>query len=142
MFEQLNTAARQKDTAAVPLVSLSDLYREGQTFTEVCVKLGIPKHEYYRACKLSKLFKNEHEYGLMKSEAWWSTLGRAGAAGARKIQPAAWIFTMKNRFNWSDKRELTTKPGDTADIENNTIKPDMTPDEAAKKYNDEVLNKV
>ena len=120
---------------------LADLYREGQSQTEVLVKLGISRNAYYNACAKSPKFKEAHDEGLLKSEAWWATLGRAGAAGKTKVQPATYIFTMKNRFGWSDKKELTAKVTNIDAMENTTINPEMTPEDAAKIYNAEILNK-
>lgn len=130
----------QPREGGAPLEGLSDLYREGQTTTEVVVKLGISKESYYKCCTISKRFKLAHEEGLRRAEAWWSTLGRAGAAGKTKIQPATYIFTMKNRFNWSDKRESTHKISVDA-IEDAVITPETTPEDAARIYNSEILKK-
>lgn len=137
MFAELNI---HKSHNAEPYLGLSDLFREGQTHIEVLVKLGICKDSYYKACTISRKFKEAHNEGLRKSEAWWTTLGRAGAAGAKKIQPATWIFTMKNRFGYSDKRELTTKGG-PENLESSIITPEMTPEDAAKLYIAEILKK-
>lgn len=138
--ELFNAIGFQPDTGA-RIEGLSDLYREGQTLTEVVVKLKISKESYYKCCAISKRFKDAHNEGLRRAEAWWATLGRAGAAGMKKIQPATYIFTMKNRFGWSDKRETTSKITMIDAMESSTITPEMTPEEAAKIYNTEILNK-
>lgn len=137
MFAEMN---RKKGPNVEPFLGLPDLFREGQSHIEVLAKLGICKDSYYKACTISRKFKEAHDEGLRRSEAWWMTLGRAGAAGQTKIQPATWIFTMKNRFGYSDKRELTAKVS-TDSLENNTITPEMTPEDAAKLYNAEILRK-
>lgn len=49
--------------------------------------------------------------GRSLSEAWWSKLGREGSNCKSQINPATWIFNMKNRFNWTDKKELTGAGG-------------------------------
>lgn len=134
--------AKAGEAAPPRLENLSDLFREGQTLVEVTTKLGISKSSYYKACALSKRFNDAHKLGMEKAEAWWMTLGRAGAAGKAKIQPATWIFTTKNRFGYSDKQDLVARVSNVENIENNTIKPEMTPDEAAKIYNTEILHKV
>lgn len=137
MFVDMN---RQKKNGVGPFTGLSDLFREGQTLVEVLTRLGICRESYYKACKVSKKFKEAHNHGIQRAEAWWWTLGRAGAAGKTKIQPATWIFSMKNRFNCSDKRELITKTGGDS-LEDTAITPEMTPDDAAKLYNAEILKK-
>lgn len=138
LFADLNKAKAAKTPA---FLGLSDLYREGQRTVEVLVKIGICRSSYHKACAVSKKFKMAHEEGLRRSEAWWLTLGRAGAAKMKDIQPATWIFTMKNLFGYSDKRELTTKTG-ADDLDNATITPEMTPEDAAKLYQAEILRKV
>lgn len=138
MYVDMNT---KKPNNVEPFLGLTDLYREGQSRVEVRAKLGVSATSYNKACTISRKFKEAHTAGLQRSEAWWMTLGRAGAAGKTKIQPATWIFNMKNRFNYSDKRELTTKAGGD-NIEETTIKPEMTAEDAAKLYQAEILKKV
>jgi hypothetical protein len=87
-------------------IGLADRFKEGQSLAEVCMDLGICKESYYKAMELSKKFHDEAKLGLMYSEAWWTKLGRAGAAGKHAIQPATWIFNMKNRFKWTEKAEI------------------------------------
>ena len=123
------------------ITGLADLFREGQSLAEVRAKLNISVHVYNKACAVSAKFKAAHDAGLQKAEAWWMTLGRAGAAGKTKIQPATWIFNMKNRFGYSDKKELTATVTSIDAMENTTINPEMTPEDAAKLYNAEILKK-
>lgn len=138
--DMFNAEGFQPDNGA-RIKGLADLYREGQSQTEVLAKLNITRPAYYKACEISAKFKEAHDAGLQKSEAWWMTLGRAGAAGKTKIQPATWIFTMKNRFGYSDKKELTATVMSVDAMENTTINPEMTPADAAKLYNAEILKK-
>lgn len=45
--------------------------------------------------------------GASKSMLFWEKLGTGGAAGRLKgFNAAAWIFSMKNRFKWSDSLTL------------------------------------
>lgn len=125
----------------IPITCLAEMYRDGQSQAEVLAKLGISYHMYNKACCLSPKFNLEHEHGLLLSEAWWCGLGRLGAAGKIRIQANAWAFNMKNRFAWSDKRDLTAKP-DGGDFSETNITPEMTPEEAAKIYHAEILKKV
>jgi len=83
--------------------------REGASLCEVAADLGISEqtiHVWKRDGK-HKAFAAALEAGTSLAQAWWERLGRAGAAGKVDIQPAVWIFTMKNRFDWTDKKELT-----------------------------------
>lgn len=87
--------------------TLPDMFMQGESITEVCVKLGISRDTFYRWMKLYPDFSDAVKIGLEKSEAWWEKLGRAGAAGVTDINPPVWIFNMKNRFKWSDRSDVS-----------------------------------
>ena len=91
------------DKAADQLV---DWFAEGQSIAEIACNLGISKESYYKCKKISEKFSDAEKVGLAASEAWWAKIGRAGAVGKVAINPPTWIFNMKNRFDWSDKREI------------------------------------
>lgn len=47
-----------------------------------------------------------------KSRLFWERIGMAGATGKMEgFNAASWIFNMKNRAGWVDKREITGKDG-------------------------------
>jgi len=81
------------------------MFINGESVAEVCVQLGICKDTFYNWRKEHKEFSDSYKRGLTYSEAWWTVLGRLGAAGKEDINAATWIFNMKNRFNWLDKVE-------------------------------------
>ena len=87
--------------------ALAERFRDGQSVAEVCAEIGIWKESFYKAEKLSVDFANAYKKGKQLSEAWWNDLGRQGASGQHAIQPATWMFNMKNRFGWKDKQELS-----------------------------------
>ena len=62
-------------------------------------------------------FADVIDHGRQLAEAWWTNLGKEVAAGRAKTTPAVWIFTMKNRFNWVDKKELSGSDGGAIKIE-------------------------
>lgn len=85
------------------------LMRAGASLCEVAADLGISEetiHVWKRDGK-HKAFSEALASGVSLAQAWWERLGRAGAAGKVNVQPAVWIFTMKNRFEWTDKKEVT-----------------------------------
>lgn len=96
-----------KEWADEKAKTLPDMYANGESLAEVCVELGICKESYYKACDISEEFSYADKKGKEFSEAWWTKLGRAGAAGKVQIQPATWVFNMKNRFKWTDRVEQT-----------------------------------
>jgi len=90
---------------------LPDMFKNGESVAEVCAKLGIWKQAFYEWVEKHEEFSNAYKKGMELSEAWWTKLGRVGSAGKANIQPATWIFNMKNRFKWTDRNE-TTVDGD------------------------------
>lgn len=84
---------------------LPAMFERGESVSEVCVALSLSKETFYRWVEEHPEFSNAYKAGLARSEAWWSRLGRAGAAGFVDIQPATWVFNMKNRFSWTDRIE-------------------------------------
>lgn len=88
-------------------------FKNGEDIAEVCVSLGCSLETFYKMKEISPEFSKAVKEGLTLSEAWWLKLGRAGAAGQVKIQPVVWIFTMKNKFNWVDRQEVTGRDGES-----------------------------
>lgn len=86
--------------------NLPAMFVNGESVAEVCVKLGIAKSTFYLSIDRHELFAEAYAMGKMYSEAWWQKLGRAGAAGKVKIQPAVFIANMNNRFNWGENMRL------------------------------------
>jgi hypothetical protein len=113
---------------------LAERFKLGESLAEVCLELGICKESYYKAMELSKKFHDQAKLGLLYSEAWWTKLGRAGAAGKADIQPATWIFNMKNRFKWTEKSEISGPDGGPVQTEdvNDLSKEDLETE--LKKY--------
>jgi transposase len=83
-----------------------DMFREGQSVVEVCAALGISRVTFYQWLKDHHTFSAAYDRGLELSQAWWEKLGREGAAGKADINPATWIFNMKNRFRWTDRQDV------------------------------------
>jgi len=51
-------------------------------------------------------FLQSKRLGEKLCQKWWETLGRGLAAGKTQGNAAVFIFNMKNRFGWTDKRDL------------------------------------
>ena len=90
---------------------LPEMFKNGESVVEVCAALGIWKDTFYNWVKEHPDFSDSYKKGLELSEAWWLKLGRAGSAGKTRIQPATWIFNMKNRFKWTDRQETNISGG-------------------------------
>ncbi len=92
--------------------TLPSLFENGESIVEVAKKLGIGRQTYYDWLEKYPEFKAANEEGLSLAEAWWSTLGRAGAMGKVGINAPVWIFNMKNRYKWTDRQEQTHQDPD------------------------------
>lgn len=115
-----------------------EMFKNGSSVTEVSQLLGINRKTFYEWAKTYPDFAEAFEEGKINSEAWWMKLGREAATGKRPINPAIWIFNMKNRFKWRDKVDHEVSGKDGKPIE--TINTNMSAEEAAKLYAQEVLN--
>lgn len=92
---------------------IPEMFKNGESIEEVCRdKLLISKQTCYDWMKKYPEFSDAIKEGVGISEAWWHTLGRAGAAGKASINPAVWIFNMKNRFGWRDQVDNTVSFSD------------------------------
>ena len=96
--------------------TLPEMFKEGQGVAEVCAELKIGKNSFYKAIEISSEFSNAYKRGCELSEAWWTSLGRDGASMEKPIQPATWIFNMKNRFDWREKADNTIANPDGSNI--------------------------
>lgn len=84
---------------------LPKMFANGESVAEVCINLGVSRRAFYDWVEKHPDFAKAYDDGKLYAEAWWSKLGRAGAAGKVDIQPTVWIFNMKNKFGWTDKTE-------------------------------------
>jgi hypothetical protein len=73
--------------------------------------LGICRNTFYSYVDQHPEFSEAYSRGLDLSQAWWEKLGRRGAAGEVPINPATWIFNMKNRFKWTDRQDTNISGG-------------------------------
>lgn len=62
-------------------------------------------------------FSEAKKEGFDKSRLFWERLGTAGAMGKIKnFNVTAWIFSMKNRFKWTDRLESNVNHGGQIEI--------------------------
>ena len=90
------------------------IYRDGGNDVEVKAMLrevrgSMSNDLWYRWLKDEPEFAEIIELGHELAQAWWERLGRQGASGAVQVNPALWIFTMKNRFGWTDRQHVEVK---------------------------------
>lgn len=83
-------------------------FAEGGGTSTLGTYLGVT---YMSVCNWRKRhpeFNKAIEEGEHLAERWWMEKGMAGMQGKIPgFNAAVWIFTMKNKFSWRDKKELS-----------------------------------
>jgi len=64
----------------------------------------------YEWLKVHKEFSESKKMGLVKCKLFWEQVGIDGLHQGKDFSTGTWIFNMKNRFNWKDKREESIAP--------------------------------
>jgi len=112
---------------------LPEMFAEGQDVSVILVELGISRKTFYTWIKNIPEFKTAYEMGREHSKAYCTKVGWDLVHGRiKKGNTAAWIFMMKNKFNWQDKVEVDNTT-DKKTIEE-MISENTTPKEAEKTY--------
>lgn len=76
---------------------------DGNSFVSFCSKYKISRATAYRWIDKHAEFKEAKEVGDRHSQSWWEDLGKKLASQGNS---AVYIFNMKNRFGWTDRRGL------------------------------------
>lgn len=84
------------------------MYADGAADAEIRVTLAISTDLWYRYMKEEQKFAKTIKEGRERSYAWWLKKGRKGI-DAEKFNATPWVFNMKNRFKWTDRKDVTTK---------------------------------
>ena len=81
---------------------------QGYSKEAVAGFIGIAKDTLYNWIKAHKEFSDAIKRGEMLSQVFWEELGLVGTTEGKNFNATAWIFNMKNRFNWRDKQDITS----------------------------------
>lgn len=84
-----------------------DSLKEGISKNALAAKFGVSIQTLFNWQKKQPEFKEAVEEGLAFSEKWWEDRGRDACSGDN-FNAAVWIFTMKNRFGWKDRQDVTS----------------------------------
>lgn len=97
----------------------------GFSFESFAGVLGVSRDTLYFWAKRFPEFSDAKEIGFGKCQRKWEEIGLAGSIGISELKDgtklgrfssAAWIFNMKNRFDWRDKREHSGPGGDKLSV--------------------------
>lgn len=90
---------------------LVDHMKKGLSFESFAADCECHKETLYEWVNQHPEFSEAKKRGTAFSSKRWEEIGMAGMAGKIKgFNAAVWIFNMKNRFHWRDKRELDITP--------------------------------
>ena len=92
-----------------------DQMAEGFSFETFAATIDTHRDTLYNWCKLFPDFSDAKKAGMDKSQVYFEKLGKAAMLGKIDgFSAAVWVFSMKNRFRWQDKVEISggdeTKP--------------------------------
>lgn len=97
----------------------------GLSFESFAGKIGKSRETLYEWEGVYSEFSDAKKEAEALCLQWWENAGIAGMLGLKQTKDgiplgtfnaAIWIFNMKNRFNWRDKRELTGKDGERLSV--------------------------
>jgi len=83
-----------------------EVMEKGFSKEAVAGHIGISKDTLYRWVKKHDEFSDAIKRGVEISRVFWEELG-IEMVTAGQGNSTAWIFNMKNRFGWKDKREIS-----------------------------------
>lgn len=87
---------------------LMEFMMEGLSFEAFAGKVGVHIDTLYEWTYNHPEFSEAKKRGYALSLEFWEKLGRNATYGRIPgFNAAVWIFTMKNRFGWKDKQEIS-----------------------------------
>lgn len=96
-------------------------YKNGMSDAEIMEIMGYSRKQFERRYSSDLAFADFIDLGRTLAEAWWMRQGRLGVHES-KFNTNAWMFILKNRFNWAEKLDTkngTSAPADLTDIKKN-----------------------
>ncbi len=91
---------------------LIDWMAEGRSYETFIVPAGVKSRATLYNWEKIPEFLDAKRVAFAHCQIWWEDHGRTGLYSLGKAGPninaTVWIFNMKNRFNWVDRREVTS----------------------------------
>ena len=89
--------------------------RGGKGITELAALFEVSRETIHEWRDKHPKFSDAIKLGLLLEEKWWCDVGQNNLltpAGVT-LNSSVWIFNMKNRFGWRDKKDITGDVGIT-----------------------------
>lgn len=96
------------------------LSKQGASIVELAVELDICRNTFYALSERDEHFMNTVKRCKEYCESWWLKNGRVNLEN-KDFSYTGWYMNMKNRFNWTDKRETTVEGGKNPLVLNSQI---------------------
>ena len=80
---------------------------KGFSFESFAGLIEVHRDTLYEWCRVHQEFSDSKIIAAGKNQLFWESAGIEGMwqDSNKKFNSTAWIFNMKNRFGWSDKKE-------------------------------------
>jgi len=85
---------------------LTEHMRGGKSFETFATAVGVARDTLYQWTKRHPEFAEAKTKATELALDFWEDLGIKGATGEKPVNPTIWIFNMKNRFGWRDRKQL------------------------------------
>ena len=91
---------------------------KGYSFESFAAVIGVHRDTLYEWVKRHVEFSDAKKRARDAALYWWEKVGEAGLTGQLKgFNAAVWIFSMKNRFKWTDEKSAEADDGSHSDDE-------------------------
>jgi len=91
---------------------LIDHMAQGLSYESFAAIAKVDRDTLYNWEKLHPKFSDTKRLAFAESQLFWEKAGLTGMFMGGKENPfnaTIWVFNMKNRFNWVDKKEVTNE---------------------------------
>jgi len=85
---------------------------KGLSFECFGPKIGVNRDTLYEWCKVHSEFSDAKKRAVDACLLWWEQISIDWIVNEKfnSLNSASWIFSMKNRFKWTDKVEVSGDP--------------------------------
>jgi hypothetical protein len=81
--------------------------KEGAALQEIKAMFNISEDLFYRWMEEEPDFSEAIKRGIKLAEGWWMGEGRKSLRD-KDFSYTGWYMNMKNRYNWADKKDITS----------------------------------